>query len=213
MSVVGADGVAAGAAGAGAYALAVMPARYALERGAWADAAALTPRPANTPYAEAIPHFARAIGAARAGDPAAATADINRLAELRDKLQSMQDAYWAEQVDIQRRVALAWQAFAQGQKDDGLAQMKAAADAEDATDKSAVSPGPLAPARELYGYMLLDAGQHAAALTAFEATLKKEPNRFRGAFGAARAAEMAGKIASAAAYAQAVAGDRQGSRR
>jgi hypothetical protein len=198
--VGGADGIAAGAAGAGAYALAVMPARYALERGAWADAAALAPRPANTPYAEAIPHFARAIGAARAGNPAAATADINRLAELRDKLQSMQDAYWTEQVDIQRRVALAWQAFAQGQRDDGLAQMKAAADAEDATDKSAVSPGPLAPARELYGYMLLDAGQHAAALTAFEATLKKEPNRFRGALGAARAAELAGNRTQATTY-------------
>jgi hypothetical protein len=201
MSVVGgADGIAAGAAGAGAYALAVMPARYALERGAWADAAALTARPANTPYTEAITHFARAIGAARSGQPAAATADIARLAELRDKLQSMQDAYWTEQVDIQRRVALAWQSFAQGQKDEAQAQMKAAADAEDATDKSAISPGPLAPARELYGYMLLDAGKPAEALAAFEATMKKEPNRFRGAYGAARSAELAGDKAKATIY-------------
>jgi hypothetical protein len=201
MSVVGgADGVAAGAAGAGAYALAVMPARYALERGAWAEAAALSARPANTPYTEAITHFARAIGAARNGQPAAAAADIARLAELRDKLQSMQDAYWTEQVDIQRRVALAWQAFAQGQKDEALAQMKAAADAEDATDKSAVSPGPLAPARELYGYMLLEAGKPADALIAFEATMKKEPNRFRGVFGAARSAELAGNKAKATTY-------------
>jgi hypothetical protein len=201
MSVVGgADGIAAGAAGAGAYALAVMPARYALERGAWADAAALTARPANTPYTEAITHFARAIGAARSGQPAAATADIARLAELRDKVQSMQDAYWTEQVDIQRRVALAWQAFAQGQKDEALTQMKAAAESEDATDKSAVSPGPLAPARELYGYMLLEAGKPAEALAAFEATMKKEPNRFRGAFGAARSAELAGNKAKAATY-------------
>jgi hypothetical protein len=201
MSVVGgADGIAAGAAGAGAYALAVMPARYALERGAWADAAALTARPANTPYTEAITHFARAIGAARSGQPAAATADIARLAELRDKLQSMQDAYWTEQVDIQRRVALAWQSFAQGQQDEALAQMKAAADAEDATDKSAISPGPLAPARELYGYMLLDAGKPAEALAAFEATMKKEPNRFRGAYGAARSAELAGDKAKATIY-------------
>jgi hypothetical protein len=201
LSVVGGqDGIAAGAAGAGAYALAVMPARFALERGQWAEAAALTPRPANTPYTEAITHFARALGAARSESPAAATADIARLAELRDKLKSMQDAYWTEQVDIQRRVALAWQTFAQGQQADGLAQMKAAADAEDATDKSAVSPGPLAPARELYGFMLMEAGKHQEALGAFEATMKKEPNRFRGTYGAARAAELAGDRAKAATY-------------
>jgi tetratricopeptide (TPR) repeat protein len=201
MAVVGgADGIAAGAAGAGAYALAVMPARYALERGAWAEAATLPARPANTPYTEAITHFARAIGAARSGNPAAATADITRLAELRDKLKGMQDAYWTEQVDIQRRVALAWQAFAEGKHADGLAQMSAAADAEDATDKSAVSPGPLAPARELYGDMLLAAGRHRDALTAYEATMKKEPNRFRGTYGAARAAELAGDRAKAAGY-------------
>ena len=198
--VGGAEGMAAGAAGAGAFAIAAIPARYALERGAWAEAAALTPRPANTPYTEAITHFARALGAARSGNPSAASADIARLAELRAKLESMQDAYWAEQVEIQRRVALAWQTYAQGQKDDGIAQLKAAADAEDATDKSAVSPGPLAPARELLGYMLLDAGRHAEALVAFEATTKKEPNRFRGAYGAARAAELSGDRAKATNY-------------
>jgi hypothetical protein len=201
VSVVGgADGIAAGAAGAGAYALAVMPARYALERGAYGEAAQLTPRPANTPNTEAITHFARALGAARSGNPAAAAADIARLVELRDKLQSMQDAYWTQQVDIQRRVALAWQTFAQGKEADGLAQMQAAAEAEDATDKSAISPGPLAPARELYGEMLLEAGRHADALVAFEATMKKEPNRFRGAYGAARAAELAGDRAKATTY-------------
>jgi hypothetical protein len=201
ISVVGGqDGIAAGAAGAGAYALAVMPARFALERGAWADAAALTPRPANTPWTEAITHFARALGAARSGNPGAATADIARLAELRDKLKSMQDAYWTEQVDIQRRVALAWQTFAQGNQTEGLAQMKAAADAEDATDKSAVSPGPLAPARELYGYMLLEGGNAREALIAFEATMKKEPNRFLGTYGAARAAELAGDRMKATTY-------------
>jgi hypothetical protein len=196
----GAEGAAAGAAGAGAFAVAAIPARYALERGAWADAAALTVRPANTPYTEAITHFARAIGAARSGNPAAATADIERLAALRDKLRDMKDTYWTEQVDIQRRVALAWQAYAEGKKDDGLALMSAAADAEDATDKSAVSPGPLAPARELYGYMLLDAGRNKEALAAFEATMKKEPNRFRGIYGGARAAEAAGDKAKAATY-------------
>jgi hypothetical protein len=197
---VGGEGAAAGAAGAGAFAVAAIPARYALERGAWAEAAALQIRPANTPYTEAMTYFARAIGASRDGHPDQATADIAKLAELRDTMKSMQDAYWTEQVDIQRRVALAWQTFAQGQKDEGLAQLKAAADSEDATDKSAVTPGPLAPARELYGFMLLEANRPKEALVAFEATMKKEPNRFRGTYGAARAAEAAGDKAKARTY-------------
>lgn len=187
-------------AGAGGFAAAAIPARYALERGAWAEAAQLMVRDGNVPYAEAITHFARALGASMAGNPQAATPAIERLAVLRDTLTGMKDAYWAEQVDIQRRVALAWQAYAMGKKDDGLAQMRAAADAEDATDKAAVSPGPLAPARELYGYMLLDAGKATEALAAFESTMKKEPNRFRGLYGGARAAEMAGDKVKAAAY-------------
>jgi hypothetical protein len=198
--VGGAEGAAAGAAGAGAFAVAAIPARYALERGAWAEAAVLPTRPANTPYTEAITHFARAVGASRSGNPAAATADIDRLVALRDKLRDAKDAYWTEQVDIQRRVALAWQAFAQGRKDEAIAQLGAAADAEDATDKSAISPGPLAPARELYGYMLLEAGKPKEALVAFQATMKKEPNRFRGLYGGASAAAAAGDRARATAY-------------
>jgi hypothetical protein len=198
--VGGAEGAAAGAAGAGAYAVAAIPARYALERGAWSEAAALTARPANTPYTEAITHYARALGAARSNNAAAATADIERIAALREKVIAMKDPYWTEILDIQRRVALAWQAYAQGYKEEGLKQMSAAADAEDATDKSAVSPGPLAPARELYGEMLLDAGRAKDALTAFEMTMRKEPNRFRGLYGGARAAEAAGDKAKAREY-------------
>ncbi len=195
----GADGIAIGAAGAGAYAIAAIPARYALERGAWAEAAALPVRPAKTPYTQAITHFARALGAARSGNPNAAAADIEQLAALRDTLKSMQDAYWTEQVDIQRRVAAAWVTFASGQKDAAIAELRAAAQAEDQTDKSAVSPGPLAPARELLGFMLLEAGRPGEALSEFEATNKKEPNRFRGLYGAARAAEGAGNRARATA--------------
>jgi hypothetical protein len=198
--VGGAEGVAAGAAGAGAFAVAAIPARYALERAAWAEAAALPVRPANTPFTEAITHFARAVGASRSGNPAAATADLERLVELRETLRAAKDAYWTEQVDIQHRVASAWQAFAQGRKDDAIAQLGAAADAEDATDKSAISPGPLAPARELLGYMLLEAGKPKDALVAFEATMKKEPNRFRGLYGGASAAAAAGDRGKATTY-------------
>jgi hypothetical protein len=198
--VGGAEGMAAGAAGAGAYAIAAIPARYALERGAWAEAAALPARPANTPFTEAITHYARAVGAARSGNPDAAAADIAKLEELRAKMQSMQDAYWTEQLSIQRRVALAWVAFAQGRKDAALSDLSAAADAEDATDKSAISPGPLAPAREQYGFMLLEANRPKEALVAFEATMKKEPNRFRSTYGGARAAELAGDKAKATTF-------------
>lgn len=189
---------------AGFYALAAIPARYALERGAWQEAAEL-PVPANgTPFTIAIAHFARALGAARGGRPSAAREDIDRLAALRDQLNQAQDAYWAEQVGIQWSVANAWVTYAEGRSAEGIEAMRAAADAEDATDKSAVTPGPLAPARELLGEMLLDAGSAAEALTAFEASMAKEPGRFRGAYGAARAAEAAGDAAAARRYYQRV---------
>jgi tetratricopeptide (TPR) repeat protein len=182
---------------AGYFALAAIPARYALERGAWTEAAQLEVPANGTPFTIAMTHFARALGAARSGQPAAASGDVAQLAVLRDRLTQAQDAYWAEQVDIQRRVAAAWVAFAEGRRSEALALLRAAADAEDATDKSAVSPGPLAPTRELLGEMLLEAGDAAGALAAFEASMEKEPGRFRGAFGAARAAEAAGDAAKA----------------
>jgi hypothetical protein len=185
---------------AGHFALAAIPARYALERGAWDEAARLEVPSSGTPFTIAIAHFARALGAARSGLPSAASGDLERLAALRDRLTQAQDAYWAEQVDIQRRVAAAWVAFAEGRRSEALETLRAAADSEDATDKSAVTPGPLAPARELLGEMLLEAGDAAGALVAFEASMAKEPGRFRGAFGAARAAEAAGDAAKAREY-------------
>lgn len=185
---------------AGYFALAAIPARYALERGAWDEAARLEVPSNGTPFTIAITHFARALGAARSGRPATASGDLERLTALRDRLTQAQDAYWAEQVDIQRRVATAWVAFAEGRRAEAQATLRSAADSEDATDKSAVSPGPLAPARELLGEMLLEAGDPAGALAAFEASMTKEPRRFRGAFGAARAAEAAGDAAKAREY-------------
>jgi tetratricopeptide (TPR) repeat protein len=189
------------AAGANTFALAAIPARYAMERQQWTEAMALTVRPApNTPYTEAITHFARAVGAARAGKPTEAAADITALKAIHDREIELKDAYWAEQVDIQRRAAEAWVAYANGQKDEGLKLMASAADAEDLTDKSAVTPGPLAPARELYGYMLLDAGRAREALAAFGKVTKKEPNRFLALYGAGKAAEAAKQPVTAKRY-------------
>lgn len=192
---------AAGTPGTNTFALAAIPARYAMERQQWAEAMALTVRPApNTPYTEAMTHFARAIGAARSGKPAEAAADIARLAALRDREIEMKDSYWAEQVDIQRRGAEAWVMFAEGKKAEAIAALSAVADAEDKTDKSAVTPGPLAPAREMLGYMLLEAGKPAEALTAFEAVAKKEPNRFLALYGAGKSAEAAKQTTKAKGY-------------
>jgi hypothetical protein len=192
-----------GAAGAGpnTFAMAAIPARYAMERQQWAEAMNLEVNPAPmTPYTEAITHFARAVGAARAGQPDAAAADIARLAAIRERELEMKDEYWAQQVDIQRRGAEAWVLYAQGRKAEGIAAMRDTATIEDGTDKSAVTPGPLAPARELLGYMLLDNSQPKDALTEFEAVMKKEPNRFLAIWGAAKSAEALKQTAKAKGY-------------
>ena len=152
---------------AGYYALAAIPARYALERGAWDEAAALTPISTAFLYSDSLTYFARAIGAARAGRPAAAAEDVARLTALREGLLQKNDAYWAQQVDIQRRAAEAWIAFAEGKVDQALTAMRAAADLEDTTEKSSVSPGPLTPAREQLGDMLLASKRPAEALEAY----------------------------------------------
>jgi Tfp pilus assembly protein PilF len=188
------------------FALAASPARYVVERGDWSGAAELAVRPTKFPHVAAITHFARALGAARAGKPEAAQADIAKLAELRDKLREAKDAYWAEQVDIQWQIANAWVLNAQGKPDEALKAMVAAADAEDKTEKAPVTPGPIAPARELLGAMLLERGMVKEALGAFEATLTKEPHRLGATLGAAKAAEKLGDTAKARAhYAAAVA--------
>jgi tetratricopeptide (TPR) repeat protein len=191
---------------AGPYALAASPARYALERGDWNGAAGLAVRPTPGAHVQAMTHFARAVGAARAGNPDAAKADVAKLAELSGKLREARDAYWAEQVDIQRQVAAAWVLYAEGKHDDALKALSAAADAEDKTEKHPVTPGVPVPARELYGTMLLERGMAREALAAFEATLKKEPNRLGATLGAAKAAERSGDAARARThYAAAVA--------
>ncbi|MEX0740398.1 MAG: hypothetical protein WD071_13730 [Pseudohongiella sp.] len=193
---------AVGATQAGAFAIAAIPARYALEREDFNAAANLAVNPADTPHTQAMTHFARAVGAARSAHPDAAAADIEMLAALKQRAEDNRDAYWTEQIDIQLQVAKAWVTFAQGDHDQGLAQLREAAEIEDGTDKSAVSPGPLAPARELLGMMLLAAGHPELALTEFKATMQKEPNRFLALKGAAQAAHDAGDTEAAHGYYQ-----------
>ena len=195
------DAVASAAPGsAGVFALAAMPARYALERAAWAEAAKLEPHPSKFPYTEALTYFARAIGAAHLGDVATVRSSIDALQKIQDQLTLANEGYWAQQTEIQRRAASAWLAFAERREADALAEMRAVAGLEDSTEKSAVTPGPLAPARELLGEMLLEFKHPAEARKEFEATMKKEPNRFRAVYGAARAAALMGDGAAARRY-------------
>ncbi len=186
---------------AGVFALAAMPARHALERRAWTGAAALVPAPSAFPYADAMTYFARALGAAHLRRPEPARVAIDSLAAIHARLLARGEAYWAEQVAIQRLGAQAWLELAEGRSGEAVALMQEAARREDATEKSAVTPGPLAPARELLGDMLMDLGRPSAALAEYRATLAREPNRFQALDGARRAATAAGDGAAAAAYA------------
>jgi hypothetical protein len=185
---------------AGPFGQAAAPARYALERGDWKSAAQLPVKPTRFLHADAITHFARALGAARAGDPAAAKADLARLSELRDQLSAAKSGYWAGQVDIQWLGASAWAALAEGRRDEALELMREAADKESASEKASISPGPILPARELLGDMLLELGQPDRALKEYEASQQREPNRFRGWYGAATAAAKSGENAKAKTY-------------
>jgi hypothetical protein len=185
---------------AGVFALAAIPARYALERGAWAEAVTLELHASRFPHADAITWFARGLGAARMGDLQVARSSIDALQRLEDQLTKAGESYWAEQVAIQRLGVSAWTAFKDGRTDEGLATMRSAADREDRTEKAAVTPGPIAPARELLGYMLIAAKRPADALAAFDITLTKEPNRYRALAGALEAARLTGNKAAERKY-------------
>ena len=178
---------------AGPYAAAAMPARAALERGNWVTASQLPVANTSFPFCDAITTFARALGAARNGDAAAAEQEAQRLALQHKVLLDAKNNYWATEVEVQRVAAAAWIARARGQNEDALRLMRAAADLEDRNEKHIVTPGRLVPARELLGEMLLELKQPAAALKEFEQSQLREPNRLRGFAGAASAAEAAGE--------------------
>jgi hypothetical protein len=182
----------AGGPSAGYFALAAIPARYALERQQWKQAAQLTPRETPFPYTEAMTWFARGLGAARLRQVPQARASLVALEQIRQRLSQAGENYWAQQVQIQQLEVEAWTALAGSRKDEALRQMKRATELEDGTEKSAVTPGPLAPARELLGEMLLEMNAPTQALDQFKATLTKEPGRFRSLYGAAKAAQLSG---------------------
>ena len=184
--------IGAGPPAAGYFALAAIPARYALERQDWRQAERLALRETPFPYSDAMTWFARGLGAARLGHAVATNEAATALRRIQERLLKSNELYWARQVEIQALAVAAWSALATGEKEEALRHMETAEDLEDGTEKSAVTLGPLSPARELLREMLLEMNESANALEQFEATLKKEPRRFRSLYGAAHAAQLRG---------------------
>lgn len=192
-----------------AYAFTAIPARYALERRQWSEAAQLSFPPNNLKdfpwerfrWAEAHIHFARAVGAARGGDTSLARTEVEQLASIRETLAVIKGDYdWARQVEIEGLVASAWLAQAEGKRDESLKLMRQAADLDDATEKHPVTPGAILPAREQLGELLLELERPGDALIEFETALRTTPNRFNGLCGAARASSLAGDQKNAKLY-------------
>jgi tetratricopeptide (TPR) repeat protein len=180
-----------------AYSMAAIPARYALERRQWTDAAALSAGWREFPWdrfpaAAAIVHLARGLGAARKGDIAAARHELKQLEAVPARLAQANQPDWATPTEVARREVAAWVARAEGRNDEAIKLLGAAADLEDSTEKQPVTPGPVLPARELLGDLLLDLGRPGEALNEFESSLRNAPNRFNSLFGAGRAAELSG---------------------
>ncbi len=188
------------------YALAAMPARYAIERGLWKDAALLEPRESRFAYTAAMTHYARALGAARSGDAVAADKSAQELGEIAKDLRATKNDYWATEVRVQYMGAQAWAAFAAGKRTEAVDLMRAAVELEDQSEKSAVSPGRLIPARELLGDMLLESGRAAEALAEYERSQVRDPNRLRALYGAGMAAAQAGDKDKAKLYFSRIAG-------
>ena len=175
---------------AGVFAIAAIPARFALERAQWSEAAALEPYASDFPWTAAMTYFARSLGASRTGDMDKARSSIDSLESIRRRLAEKDETYWSEQVAIQEIAARAWADLKSGRKEEALTQLREAAQREDATEKSAVTPGPLAPAHEMLGDMLMELQRPVEALAEYQKTLEKEPNRRRALLGGIAAAKL-----------------------
>ena len=170
-----------------AYASTAMPVRYAVERHQWTEAATIESPPGAPPHVVAITVWARALGLARSGRPAEVRPEIDKLHELERQLRVAGNEYWAKQVRIQAMEAEAWLAQAEGRPDDAQRLLRNAADEEDAIEKLPVSPGPIIPAREQLGDLLLEQHQPDQAVKEFQNALASAPNRRNSLDGLSRA--------------------------
>lgn len=189
-----------------AYTFAAVPARLAVERKRWDEAASLSLSPNarralswdQFRWADAHIHFARGIGAAHLKNVLLVKQEIAALAGIRAQLSEISGNYdWGQQVEIQRQILSAWLEAIEARRDTALELMRKAADLDDATEKHPVTPGQILPAREQLAELLLASGQPANALVEFERTLERQPARFNSIYGAARSARQAGNLARA----------------
>src|SRR5213594_1043400 len=187
-----------------AYALAAIPTRYAFERNDWASAATLTvpnlPHWSSFPFMEALIEYGHALGRAHIGDLDGARKAIARMQQLRDATKDPKFDYFKSHLDLQMQAASAWVAAAEGKRNDAIDMLRRAADSEDILGKHPVSPGAFVPIREQLGTLLLEVGEAKEAQREFEAALKIYPGRFKGLYGAAQAAELAGDNEKASRY-------------
>jgi tetratricopeptide (TPR) repeat protein len=179
---------------------AAMPARYVLERADWTGAAKLAVTESRYPQADALTRFTRGLGMARSGDVAGARQELAAVSAHQAALKQAGDTYWADRVGEQAAAVSAWISLAEGATDRAVSEMRRAADGEDSSIKHVAMENRLYPMRELLGDLLLAANQPAGALVEYERALKATPNRYRGLFGAARAAAGAGNNERAATY-------------
>jgi tetratricopeptide (TPR) repeat protein len=180
--------------------LAAIPARFALDRGRWEEAAQLPVHDSQFPATQSVSYFARALGAARSGDATAARAEVTHLDEIEAKLTAAKNDYWAGQTRIQKQAVTAWIMFSEGQRDEAIAAMRKAADLDDASEKNVAMENKLVPIRALLGELYLAGGMYKEALVEFEASQKVVPNRFRTLAGAAKAARETGSVDAAKRY-------------
>jgi tetratricopeptide (TPR) repeat protein len=176
------------------YAATAMPARYAIENRRWAEASGMAIPIHALPQVKAIALWARAVGSARLGESAKATSSIDGLTSAVDQLRAGHNDYWATQVEIQKMEAQSWLAYAQRRNDDAESLMREAAEKEDSIEKLPVTPGPIVPAREQLGDLLLELNRPKEALKAFEQSLQAAPKRRNGLLGAEHAATLAGDL-------------------
>ncbi len=172
------------------YASTAMPIRYAVERGQWADTASILPPTAAPPHVVAIAVWARGVGLARTGHAAEARTEVDKLDQIEQQLRASGNDYWATQVAILKREVMAWSAQADKKPEEAVALMRAAADQEDAIEKLPVTPGPIVPAREQLGDLLLEQNQPTLALKEFQTALVNAPGRRGSMQGAAQCAEL-----------------------
>src|SRR6478736_2855312 len=171
-------------------------ARYTLERRQWQEALALEPVADARPFVQALTYWAHAVAAGHLRDAVAAQTAADQFDAMIEATKRSDKAHEAKSMANNRGEAQAWLAFAQGKNDDALRLLRAVADKQDKVGKGETET----PAREMLADMLLEMNRPQDALAEYEVSLKTDPNRFNGLYGAARAAEKAQQKQKAAGY-------------